>query len=368
MDEPQNSGVNKLGREYCTGQPLSEDFRNSIVREVEINGGNRETTIVPRGVKAMVSRRYRVTSGLVRKLWKIYCSSADVKPKSRKGTREHTHKLTPEDVDYVHTLKLRDPCFYGHEVRDKVIRYTNTPNLTCSLATIHRTIRSRLPGGIHTRKKVTSSHVRRWDDHNIAYTIAFFACMAQIDPRTVYFVDETSVNRQTSKRKFGTSPRGVRAVSITDHTIGLNHTLILLIGLNGCVYGEVETENVDALRFVRFISNAKHSFLNDGTPVLPNNSTIVLDNASIHVARARTMIRPFLHQFGIRYLFLPTYSPDLNPVEAAFMHIKEIIQSEPFSKLLQEDPSTCIRIAMDVISPYNIHQYFARLTLNYLGI
>ena len=53
-------------------------------------------------------------------------------------------------------------------------------------------------------------------------------------------------------------------------------------------------------------------------------SVVIMDNASIHhVEGARQLIED---QVGARLLFLPPYSPDLNPLEEVFSQIKSIMK------------------------------------------
>ena len=50
-----------------------------------------------------------------------------------------------------------------------------------------------------------------------------------------------------------------------------------------------------------------------------NNSVLVIDNASIHNVAG---IREAVEEHGARLLFLPSYSPDFNPIELAFSTIQ----------------------------------------------
>lgn len=49
------------------------------------------------------------------------------------------------------------------------------------------------------------------------------------------------------------------------------------------------------------------------------NSVLVMDNATIHKVEG---IREMVEERGARILYLPAYSPDLNPIELAFSSIK----------------------------------------------
>ena len=54
-------------------------------------------------------------------------------------------------------------------------------------------------------------------------------------------------------------------------------------------------------------------------PELPKNSVVVMDNATFHKRQA---IITLLEQHGHSVLWLPPYSPDLNPIETTWAYIK----------------------------------------------
>lgn len=56
-------------------------------------------------------------------------------------------------------------------------------------------------------------------------------------------------------------------------------------------------------------------------PLLDDTSVIVLDNAAFHKSKAT---RTLIEETGAKLLFLPPYSPDLNPIEHDFGAIKKI--------------------------------------------
>ena len=56
-------------------------------------------------------------------------------------------------------------------------------------------------------------------------------------------------------------------------------------------------------------------------PELPKNSVVVMDNATFHKRQA---IITLLNQHGHSVLWLPPYSPDLNPIEKTWAHIKAL--------------------------------------------
>ena len=55
--------------------------------------------------------------------------------------------------------------------------------------------------------------------------------------------------------------------------------------------------------------------------LLNEDSVVILDNASFHKSAAT---RELVEQTGAKLLFLPPYSPDLNPIEHDFGALKKI--------------------------------------------
>ena len=63
----------------------------------------------------------------------------------------------------------------------------------------------------------------------------------------------------------------------------------------------------------------EHSFL----PEIPKGSLIVMDNVSFHKSKKT---KELVEKFSCRLLFLPPYSPDLNPTEKFWASMKAEIK------------------------------------------
>ena len=59
--------------------------------------------------------------------------------------------------------------------------------------------------------------------------------------------------------------------------------------------------------------------------MLEVDDTVVVDNLATHHGEAKRALRGFLNDIGIELLFLPVYSPDLNPVEV-FSKLKYLLR------------------------------------------
>ena len=59
-------------------------------------------------------------------------------------------------------------------------------------------------------------------------------------------------------------------------------------------------------------------------PALPERAVVVMDNLSSHKGRR---VRELLEGAGAEVLYLPPYSPDLNPIELAFAKLKHLLRA-----------------------------------------
>jgi len=58
-------------------------------------------------------------------------------------------------------------------------------------------------------------------------------------------------------------------------------------------------------------------------PVLPPKSIIILDNASIHKVKS---VEKIILDSGHQIIYLPSYSPELNPIEKKWNQIKQLLR------------------------------------------
>jgi transposase len=137
------------------------------------------------------------------------------------------------------------------------------------------------------------------------------ARQAGVDPRRLVFIDETWVKTNMAPLR-GWGPRGQRLIGKAPH--GRWRTLTFLAALRAdrieapCVFdGPINGE-----RFRGYVEQ----FL---VPTLRPRDIVVLDNLGSHKGKA---VRQAIRAAGAHRLFLPPYSPDLNPIEQLFAKLK----------------------------------------------
>ena len=115
----------------------------------------------------------------------------------------------------------------------------------------------------------------------------------------------------------GRSKRGERLVDKTPHGHWKTTTLIAALGIDGMRCSTVVDGAVNGDVFEAFIAQVL-------TPELRPGDVVVMDNLSSH-KRART--RELIESAGAELVFLPPYSPDLNPIEMIFSKVKQRLRT-----------------------------------------
>ena len=88
-------------------------------------------------------------------------------------------------------------------------------------------------------------------------------------------------------------------------------------------------------------------------PTLREGDVVILDNLSSQKSPAASKA---LHGIGAWFLFLPPYSPDLNPIEMAFSKLKALIRkaaARPYQELWQAVGHVC-----DLFSDEECYNFF----------
>jgi transposase len=167
-----------------------------------------------------------------------------------------------------------------------------------------------------------------------------------LDVRRLVFVDEFG-SRIGMARARARAPRGRRAYASLPRNRGPNTTVIASLSLDGL--GEaMELEGaVDALAFEAYIERVVG-------PTLRAGDAVVMDNLPAHKVER---VREAVGRRGARSLFLPAYSPDLNPIEEAISKIKGILKG--IGALTREELRAAIAEALSAVTPEDALGFFA---------
>jgi transposase len=137
----------------------------------------------------------------------------------------------------------------------------------------------------------------------------------RIDGRRFVFVDECSTNTSLSPI-YGWSRRGQRVCFEAPRNWGANVTLLSSMTLEGMGPSlAVEGATTKAV-FETYVERVL-------APALSPGWIVVMDNLSSHKG---SRIRELIERSGCELMYLPPYSPDLNPIEEAFAKLKALLR------------------------------------------
>ena len=168
-----------------------------------------------------------------------------------------------------------------------------------------------------------------------------------IDPARLVFIDETWTKTNMAPLR-GWAPCGERLIGKAP--FGHWNTMTFLAALrhdrvdapwlvNGPINGE---------RFLVYVEKVL-------VPTLSPGDIVIMDNLGSHKAKA---VRQAIRNAGARLIFLPKYSPDLNPIEKFFAKLKHFLRKAAARSL----DAVCDAIAqiLETVAPNECKNYFIK--------
>ena len=129
------------------------------------------------------------------------------------------------------------------------------------------------------------------------------------------FPDESDCSSDMTTR-YAYSLGGSRTVDSAPLSKPKTTTILSSIQLDGALHYTTFSGGTTVERFKQFLET-------DLLPHLNGNSVLIMDNMKSHHAK---VVRNLLDSSGIRYIYLPPYSPDLNPIEKLWSKVKAFLR------------------------------------------
>jgi transposase len=137
----------------------------------------------------------------------------------------------------------------------------------------------------------------------------------EVDSKRLVFVDEMGANTSLSSLR-AWSKRGERAHCLVPRNRGRNTTLLASMSAEGMGSSLAVEGTTTRSVFETYVEKVL-------LPGLQRGQIVVMDNLAAHKG---DRIRELIESAGCELLYLPPYSPDLNPIEEAFSKIKGILR------------------------------------------
>ena len=139
--------------------------------------------------------------------------------------------------------------------------------------------------------------------------------LGHIDARRLVFVDEMGTHTSLAP-VYAYAPVGERAFFEIPRNRGKNTTLLTSLHAQGMGPSMAVEGATTARVFETYVERLL-------VPALRPNQVVVMDNLGAHRPKR---IRELIEGRGCELIYLPPYSPDLNPIEEALSKIKHILR------------------------------------------
>jgi transposase len=172
-----------------------------------------------------------------------------------------------------------------------------------------------------------------------------------LDPAHLIFIDETWASTNMARLK-GRAPKGERLRAAIPHGHWKTTTFVAGLRLTGMVAPMVLDGPINGASFLAYVEQIL-------VPELSPGNIVVMDNLGSHKGKA---VREAIEAAGARLLYLPPYSPDLNPIESAFAKLKALLRKAAERTI--DGLWSAIGRIVDVFTKQECANYFANSGYN----
>jgi transposase len=173
------------------------------------------------------------------------------------------------------------------------------------------------------------------------------------DPARLIFLDESSAKTNMTRLR-GRAPRGQRVHDSAPHGHWNSTTVIGAMRMDGSTACMAIEGATDTEVFRAYVSEVL-------CPILRPGDLVVMDNLAPHKSEPTLAL---IRQTGAEVLFLPAYSPDLNPIEQMWSKVKNKLRS--LQARTRESLLEAIGQALAGITAQDTLNWFAHCGYNFI--
>lgn len=255
-----------------------------------------------------LSEMYAINMKTIASIIRLYKNTGRT---NKKETRNRNpNKLSENVVTKIQSCIDEDATITLKNIQSLLIR---KENVQISLTSINNAIKSfnysfKMIKNIPERRNSEDNIIRRYD-----YAMQFI----NLNQNKVIFLDETGIS-VSSRCKRGRSVIGTTPIQNVRQLRSINYSICASVTQHGMFLYEVQKGSYNGARFSMFMEKLfSNLYAKD-----MSNMKIIVDNCAIHKTKD---IITLVTNNGHELLFLPPYSPFLNPIEEAFSKWKNYI-------------------------------------------
>ena len=169
---------------------------------------------------------------------------------------------------------------------------------------------------------------------------------SRLDPARLVFIDETWAKTNMAPLR-GWAPVGQRLHAKVPYGHWRTMTFLAALRCDRIDAPCVLDQPINAQSFTDYVEQCL-------VPTLSPGDVVIMDNLSSH---KRPAVRKAIRSVGARLLFLPPYSPDLNPIEQVFAKLKHLVRKA--AERSHEATWRRIGSLLDTFSPAECRNYLS---------
>ncbi|KAJ6244352.1 integrase protein-related [Anaeramoeba flamelloides] len=240
-----------------------------------------------------------------------------------KNFREY---LTIEKIHQIKNIcdlivgKLEKDCsLYLIEIKDLLEKENN---ISISTSSVHNYLQKYIKW---SNKKILYYHPNRFTQRNFEERIEYIRLISEaintFGVKNIHFMDETGFKRNS--RNNGWSFIGTRTMKCDERRINPRWNMFCMINSTGIECSYLINHSAKDIDHAMFM-------LHDVLPIIQEGqntpSVIVMDNHPIH-KWCENWLSEYFKQFNCHIIYMPVYSPDLNPIEEVFGVLKHYLKN-----------------------------------------
>ena len=237
------------------------------------------------------SKTFKVAVSTIRKWEKQLKEKGDLKPKVPvRGSK----KIEP---DKLRAYVAEHPDAYQTEIAKE---------FNCCQSAVQKALK---------RLKITRKKATTYEEQSYDKVAEYKYEIADIPPENIAYVDETGIDCYLY-REYGYGPRGQL---VRDRIKGRKYKRTSIVA------AQMGNEIIAPCQYTGTMNHElfENWFQEHLLPALPKGTVIVMDNASFH---RKEQLYCFAQKSGCYLIFLPPYSPELNPIEHFWAWLKRTLR------------------------------------------
>ena len=302
--------------------PLSRDLRKRII-EAKLRGDTEDK----------IAFEKEVGKSTITKLWALYRETGSYEPRPNPNGRKPA--LSQQQLEHITDRINKQPDITLRELIEEL-------NLPVCISALCRTVKNKL--GFCFKKTLHGIEQKR-EDVKIASNI-WRASQSEMDIGKLLFLDESGINTGMT-RLYGRGLSGERVIDYVPDVRFERTSILSSIRANGEMVPHVFEGALNGELFKAYISQCL-------APNLHKGDIVIMDNLSSH--KVKGVIDPIITA-GARVIYLPPYSPDLNPIEMMWSKMKAYLRK--VKARTKESLETAIAEALSLVTTSDILGWFA---------